>query len=219
MAESMGQLSPSFEPIDIRDPRVAKTLWYLGLWPAGERLAHIVADKWWPIRVPEWSEQGTGCSSGSNLPLVDAPWTVIYTTVFDPIGGAEGIVHEAGHLTLHALGVAFESHDGELIKNVPDELFVSPIRKDKLRPMSAVLHAHYSYVLVTALDLIIADGMDEGGGLAHLVYNLPRIEEGVVTINEHAKWTEAGEAFWSGLRNWTERTIEDAHERLERDNA
>src|SRR5690606_24619749 len=147
-----------------------------------------------------------GCVCGNYVPGQMDEYMHIYTTVFDDVGGAEGIVHETGHQRLHCLGVDLETHTGLLLRNDPAERYVSPIRKDTLRPMSAVLQAQYSYVNVTQLDLKVYE-VDPERGRSYLMINLPRIKEGFDEIHRNIKLTTEGQQWYDGFCRWTDRVI------------
>jgi hypothetical protein len=205
VVEILGRhLDDSLVGVDPSDPRVGVILTTLARWPEGERAVYAIAGVFWPIDRASGEAGGLGCCCGHDEPTEARPRAAIYTTIWDAVGGAEGLVHEAGHLRLKACGVDLEQHDGVLLENGPDELFESPIRKDKLRPMSAVLQAQYSYVMVTALDVALGDA-------EHAAINLPRILEGRGTVRQNARWTPAGTEFFRGLEGWTDRIVAEAH--------
>jgi hypothetical protein len=195
------ELSEAYGPAEI--PTVNPVLDCLDAWPEGEQAVFGAAGCFWPVARADGKPGGLGCMCGHDEPSAARPYATIYASTWDPVGGAEGLVHEAGHLRLKALGVQLETHDGLLLSNSPTELFESPIRKDKLRPMSAVLQAQYSYVMVTALDVALADA-------AHAAINLPRILEGRETLRHSARWTAEGSEFARGLYDWTTRVVDAA---------
>lgn len=196
------EIAPDLPSVDPADPAVAELLANLARWPDGDAAVRSITDRFWPIDKPEL-RGAMGCCCGSDPPTLTAPYTAIHSTIFDTVGGAEGMVHETGHQRLRALGIELEVHNGMLLANQPAEVYASPVRKDKLRPMSAVLHAQYSYVWVTALDVALGD-------VAHVAINLPRIIEGHHTLMAHARWTADGIRFWAGLGAWTEEVINEA---------
>jgi HEXXH motif-containing protein len=194
----------------VNHPNIAIAAEYVRNWPTAftqcQRLLeaiHPAAD----MRVPGDSpEIYRGSSSHSYERLFGTVWA----TVFCPIGLAEAIVHEMAHQKLRVLGVSFESATA-IVGNDPSDLYVSPIVKYRLRPMTAVLHAQYSYVHVTTLDihLLWAERdlarSDVLRGL--LKRNLSRIEEGYDTIRAQFKPGRHGTEFMEGFCDWTERTI------------
>ena len=133
-----------------------------------------------------------------------------------PIGAAEAIVHEMAHQKLRVLGVSFESAS-RVVGNDRRSLYVSPIIKDRLRPMTAVLHAQYSYIHVTQLDIHILeferDDQRRDVLRNRLNVNLLRILDGQTTLRKHFEPGPHGREFMVGLSSWMERTIETA-ERL-----
>lgn len=186
-------------PASIFDPSLREVCELLKVWPDGHEAVMKNVDRFWPLKTREG--HGKGCISGNYPPTQSRPYRCIYVTIHDPVGCAEGILHETGHIRLHALGIGLEEHDGSLIQNESDELFVSPIRKDKLRPMSAVLHAQYSYMMVSELDLrLVEAGVSDALDYAQI--NVPRIQQGYTEIQWNAKWTKAGEDFFTGLSLW-----------------
>lgn len=183
---------------------------HLDSWPAMRRTFDEMLDVFSPSLREGWGS-GVGCSCGNYQPNSENGLMCVETTVNSTIGGAEGIVHETGHLKLHALGMDLEEHDGCILANDPEELYESPIRKDKLRPMSAVVQAQYSYIHVLQLDLL-CDHPDRHQCIA--VY-LPRMEGGHETILKSARWTEgSGEAWWAGFKDWSERVMAESREVL-----
>jgi hypothetical protein len=194
-------IAPFLLPCPEDDLRIERALGYVRSWRNGWRTVDRLGGTFHPL-LHEPPLEGRGCICGHHHP--PEGWS-IYATVDDPFGAAEGIVHEAGHNRLHAMGIDLETHTGLILANDAVELYESPIRKDKLRPMSAVLQAQYSYVNVAQLDLICARE-----GWEYLKVNLPRIEEGYETIKQNARWTPEGRLWATGFFDWTESVMEDA---------
>ena len=182
---------------------------YLRTWTDGHEMLKLFLDEFWP----KWSltmlnhAGSRGCSSGHydlkhgsiRRPYVNA----VYVTINSHQGCAEGIYHEVGHIRLNALNLRIEEHDGRLITNTPDELYISPIRRDKKRPMSAVIQAIYSWLIFGENDLQVAVLPDNALVSAeYLIGNLPKIEDGLVTIREHVKCTAEGTKFMDGYFEW-----------------
>jgi hypothetical protein len=139
----------------------------------------------------------------------------VCATVDHPVGFAEAIVHEMAHHKLRAMGVEFES-SSQLLTNCPSEVFPSPIRYDKLRPMSAVLHAEYSYTYVAALDIAIIranDPMSKDILRFSLAKYLPKLEFGISVLRKSARTDLAGSKFLAALLQWTERILAEGRER------
>src|SRR5262245_30420103 len=120
----------------------------------------------------------------------------IAVTVDNHVGFAEGLVHEMGHHKLRALGIEFECAE-RIVRNPREQRFKSPIRYDCLRPMSAVLHAQYSYMFVTSLDIEILRARldperDRSVAQLSLAVILPKLQFGIDVIRKHAELDEAG---------------------------
>lgn len=152
-----------------------------------------------------------GCTCGHGWDT--DPWT-IYTQANNPGGMCEGWIHELGHLKLHTLGMHLESWDNRLILNSPTELYESPVRKDKLRPMGAVIQAQYSYIHVLDWELRAIKHVKPESVIWAINTNSKRLIEGIKTIEDNAKFTSDGMKFWDGLMNWTEDLIYDCGEYL-----
>lgn len=142
-------------------------------------------------------DQMQGCTSGNSCDGFGG----ICVTVQGPIGAAEGIVHEFGHIKLHAMGVHLLDWDDMIVGNYFDELYDSPIRKDVARPMGAVLQAQYSYIHVLHLDLALKRiGVTAG----MLDLNHERMQAGRRTLDEFFRPGVQGANFINGLNEWTD---------------
>lgn len=139
----------------------------------------------------------------------------ILSTVAGAVGCVEGIVHELGHQKLHALWIDLEDWTGQLFKNGKDEVFHSPVRFDKKRPIAAVVQAEFSYVYVTEfythfLQWMLDNNMNTYEGMNIKVYgdrqayNLKRIGNGIHTIKKVAKLTKEGKRFMKSFMNYSE---------------
>lgn len=138
----------------------------------------------------------------------------IAATVTHHAGFAEALVHEMAHHKLRALGVHFDRSE-RIVANNPSQLFLSPIRHDIKRPMSAVLHAQYSYTYVTALDNAIVCARTEPDrdaviAQAGIAVNVPKLQFGLKEIEENIKTGADGEAFLTGLYSWSERVFAES---------
>jgi HEXXH motif-containing protein len=131
---------------------------------------------------------------------ITGPFTIALTC-FDPFGTTEGMVHELAHLKFIYLGVPREGKS-VFLRNLPSELYPSPVRGCK-RPMTAVLHAFYSWVHMLDLDLRIAP-VNRDWALRRLPRNLEWVSEMRTTLDRHARWTREGEAWYEGAREWTD---------------
>ena len=137
----------------------------------------------------------------------------MWATIYCPFGLAEAIVHELAHQKLRALGVSFE-YATTIVGNDPSKLYSSPIVKERLRPMTAVLHAEYSYVHVTSLDIHILtaekDTCRREVLRGVLKKNQARIQDGYETIQKHFHPGAHGREFMAAFSHWTENTIQAA---------
>lgn len=156
-------------------------------------------DYFYPIKTREINNNGLGCSCGiygRRAWESENPDVTIMVTIHSAAGCAEGIVHELGHYKLHAVGINLEEWPLEIIGNDYEEVYESPVRFDKLRPMAAVIHAQFSYVYVTKFYIpLIEEALSEGECVGATLntyyqrqaYNLKRIGNGIHTIREHFK--------------------------------
>lgn len=213
-------VAPSYElpPARTDHPSIAQGEEFLRLWPAGYRQAQRLLNVVYPIDYIHAGPGTRGCFCGTpgtnrgDESSEDSPFGEVFSSVFDVIGFLEGVVHEMSHWKLHALGTHFEEWDDLLLLNQPKELYTSSIRKDKLRPMGAVLHAHYSYLHVLAIDLATIVARKAGseffsGDATNLRTNTDRAIEGRETIDKNAQWTSEGSGFWKGMEEWTQRML------------
>lgn len=196
-------------PLDHPNLRVAAEL--VRRWPLAFAQCQRLLEAIHPAldaRIPFESREiyrGSSCHSYESL------FGTLWATAFCPIGLAEAIVHELAHQKLRALGVSFESATA-IVGNHPSRLYTSPVVKDRERPMTAVLHAQYSYVHVVALDLhlleVETDPARREALASVLERNLSRIEEGRDTIRRYFEFGGHGREFMEGFSRWTDTTIE-----------
>jgi HEXXH motif-containing protein len=108
------------------------------------------------------------------------------------------------------LGVSVE-RSSRLIQNDPADLFVSPVIKDRKRPLTAVFHATYSFSYVTELDKRMLENEWRNTRKAHFLQrlrkNVARIEEGVAVVSKHVSLDDDGVQFMSGYYHWVEGLI------------
>lgn len=139
---------------------------------------------------------------------------VIAATINHPVDLAECLVHEMAHHKLCALGVEIDRAE-RIVINKPERVFLSPIRYDRLRPMSAVLHAQYAFTYAAALQIEMAKGAepeeyrrDAGNMLAGI---LPKLEFGERVIRDFAETDSAGDDFLRGYFAWLTRLLAEGH--------
>lgn len=158
----------------------------------------------------------TGCSCG---PIGDRVSFQLSTTINGAIGMLEGIVHEMGHSKLKPMGMSMYHWDRLLANELPtaeaiesgvgENLYGSPIRKDKLRPLGACFSAHYSYLHVTdLLQRIVRSGVEEIDQLAPwLEVMCGRIRVGEKLVANHVQPTEEGEPFFAACTAWADELL------------
>jgi len=177
-----------------------------------------------------------GCQCGPVKKPADGSIEV-GSSYSNPVTAGDGIIHEVWHQRLHALGIDFETHAGLFFTNADTEVYDSPIRKDKLRPMPAVIQAQYSYIGVTEYYKTLIDKLFDSetptptdppnnnninvsaldSWLSLSAHNVYRIREGVDTINANIKPTsDIGERFLLGYMNYANRVITEAIDQLKR---
>lgn len=157
----------------------------------------------WPLSDVRATPGMKGSTSGHDI-LPDGH-RVAYFTVDDVDGGREALLHEWGHLRLRAFGIDLEDHDGWLLASSSAERLISPIRRDKLRPPSAVVHAAYVWTLFTHGDLLCGEP-EAIRPMAET--NLCKIEECRIVLDRWVRWTEAGAPFGRELRAWMDDVVE-----------
>ena len=192
------------------DTIAAKIDPYLRTWTEGHEMLKLFLDEFWPKWSGTMTEDTMGCVSGHYelanrwkypTSMRDMTLNAVYVTINSPQGCAEGIYHEVGHARLEALGINIENHDGRLILNTDDELYFSPIRRDKKRPMSAVIQAIYSWIIFSENDLQCAT-VPGTNSAQYLVWNLPKIEDGLKEIQAHVRTTPEGKDFMDSYLEW-----------------
>lgn len=143
----------------------------------------------------------------------------IASIINNHVGLAEALVHEMAHHKLCILGVQLEDAE-RIIKNPATQKFKSPIRHDRLRPMTAVLHAQYSFTYVAALDIeIIKAGKEPARDRLiaerQLADKLPKLQFGFNIIRDNADVDSAGIGFFEGYSAWLNRVLEEGYRILD----
>jgi HEXXH motif-containing protein len=156
---------------------------------------------------------------GSSSHSLEPEFGIVMVTVDSAIALAQAIVHEMAHHKLRALGVSLLQAQ-RLITNDPADLFRSPIITPRKRPMTAVLHAQYSFIHVTALDVAIHDAPDtpdEQKRLAAflLARNVPRMEAGYEEIAAHVQTDADGAISVGSFMDWSRRVLARGREILD----
>lgn len=203
---------------------------FLRPWEAGYHALQQFLDEFWPKWSADIDPRQRGCMCGhyemkmghTDPRTLGVFINAVYSSINDLQGCAEGIYHEVGHERLESIGIEIETHDGRLLLNRDDELYFSPIRRDVGRPMSAVIQAIYSWLMFTEADLQSAyrlTGMDikeptetpKMASANYIIGNLPKIEDGLVEIRAHARFTPEGKAFLDGFLEWGDDIVARSH--------
>ena len=204
---SGGLTPPRYAPASPTHPNLAAAEKLLEAWPDIAVQFPQLIDTIQPwtdtTMTPEYWLSVPGSSSHS----LEDEFGIIMATVDSPIGLAQALVHEMAHHKLRALGVSL-LQASRLVTNNPEDLFVSPIIVNRRRPMTAVLHAQYSFIHVTALDVALYDAPDAPEDQKrHAIYllarNVPRMEAGFEEIEAHVETDAEGAAFVAAFMSWS----------------
>ena len=201
---------PSCRAAPLDHPNIARGEALVALWPAAHRQCGALLREVSPFvdtsRTPEqWAHQPRLVSDGFPF-----PFGVVAATVDNAHGFAQALVHETAHHKLRALGVQLDRAE-RLITNDPAHVYESPVVRDRRRPMTAVVHAQYSFMHVTALDVAMHDAAPDDETRTAAAYllarNVPRMEAGRREIAAHLRPDAAGEAFFAAFERWSESTL------------
>lgn len=200
-----GLPNPGVRPASPGHTNLAAAVRLVSLWPAAYAQFRRLVDVVHPYTDEQQARMGV-LALGSSSHSRDTEFGTIHVTIDNALGCAQGLVHEMAHHKLRALGVSIE-RASYLIVNPPSQSFVSPIRKGKKRPMTAVFHAQYSFMYVTALDLHMlnaaADDTERSHVLMLLARNVPRMEAGFTEIEKNIQTDADGEVFVDAFMRWS----------------
>jgi len=212
-----GLMTDALLPAKVDHPNIAAGGVLLSRWPDAYQQFTRLIDTVYPYTDPEQARQGDQ-ALGSSSHSYEEDFGSLHATVDSALGFAQALIHEMAHQKLRALGVSIESAE-RLITNSPSEEFESPIRKDRKRPMSAVVHAQYSFIHVTALDLYMlanANGERERQFILMLLArNVPRMKSGYEEVATHVKTDEAGRQFIDAFMHWSSDVLERGQAELD----
>jgi HEXXH motif-containing protein len=204
-APELGLMTDRIKPAELDHPNLAAGAAYLSRWPAAYAQFGRLVDTVYPYTDPEQAGLGEG-SLGSSSHSYEEDFGSVHATVDNALGFAQALIHEMSHQKLRSLGVSFETAE-RLIVNDPSEQFESPIRKDRTRPMTAVFHAQYSFIHVTALDLHMLGGAQSERErqciLMLLARNVPRMQSGYEEVDRHIRTDDAGRLFVGAFMQWS----------------
>lgn len=203
-------------PASLDHPNLAAAANLLARWPEACSQFTQLIDTVYPYTDPQQAVLGQwalGSSSNSSSDELGS----LHVTVDNALGLAQALVKEMAHQKLRSLGVA-ASGASRLIVNDSSEQFESPVRKDRLLPMTAVFHAQYSFMHVTALDLhMLARAENEWERqriLMLLARNIPRMQAGCEVIASHIRTDEAGAPFLEAFMNWSRDILQSSQTEL-----
>lgn len=192
---------------DLDHPNIARGDKYLKeWWPEQWDQCAALLTEVWPIGTDiDWrDDKGAGSCSSSNM-----IWGSVGSSVHGALGFCEGVIHELGHWKLRGLGLDLESWD-TLCANSPDEMFESPVRKDKPRPMGACIHAQYSFLHVLEVEV---RARKTGYEVSMMRLNRDRMAEGRITL-EAWRPQPGTEAFKDAMQAWADELVAEASELL-----
>jgi HEXXH motif-containing protein len=208
-APELGLMTDRIIPAELDHPNLAAGAAYLSRWPAAYAQFGCLVDTVYPYTDPQQASLGKW-ALGSSSHSYEEDFGSVHATVDNALGFAQALIHEMSHQKLRALGVSFETAE-RLIANDPSEQFESPIRKDRTRPMSAVFHAQYSFIHVTALDLhMLAAAQSEHERqciLMLLARNVPRMQSGYAEVERHIRTDAAGRLFVDSFMEWSKEIL------------
>lgn len=200
-----------FTPAPLNHPNLVRAEAILAAaWPVAHRQCADLLREVNPFIDPRLTPAQWRINHGSSSNGFGLPFGVVTATVDNAFGLAQALVHELAHHKLRALGMNRGSAH-RLVLNDPSELFESPIVRDQRRPMTAVVHAQYSFMHVTALDVAMCGAADEEtrrAGRYLLARNVPRMERGRQEIAAHLRTDRAGDGFFAAFDRWSEATLQ-----------
>ena len=216
-APERGMMTDKIVPAKLDHPHLAIGAAFLARWPEAYTQFGRLVDTVYPYTDPEQARQGEW-ASGSSSHSYEEDFGSVHATVDDALGFAQALIHEMAHQKLRALGVSIETAE-RLITNDPSQRFESPIRKDQTRPMTAVFHAQYSFIHVTALDLHMlasAEGERERQRILMLLArNVPRMQAGYEEVARHIRTDAAGRLFVDAFMDWSEDVLQRGQAELD----
>lgn len=157
------------------------------LWVEGWSGFQHFVDEVYPLEARPYQRPASpGSVSGHNIQ--SSGILGLFVTFGSIPGAVAGCWHEFGHLRLHSLGIRIEEYSDTFFSNPPTARYVSAIRKDKLRPISACLHGLYAWSLLSEGHLRF--NIEEVRGFLSL--NVLKLEDGLKTQKSQSILTPAG---------------------------
>jgi hypothetical protein len=206
---------PRWMRVDGDHPNMLQAIGFVERWALAERQWRQIVHQTQCFTDLE-AMPGVRLASASHS--VDGRFGVIGVTVDCPLATAQAIVHETAHHKLRAMGVCNE-RAYRLVVNPPDDLFPSPVVLERLRPMTAVVHAEYSFIHVTQLDIVLLEQERDADVRADLLRllarNVPRMQCGFDTLVRHLKVDDDGRKFFDAFLSWSARVLQDGRRILQ----
>lgn len=207
---------PRYQNAPVDHPHITRAESLVARWPGGYALVRGLVDSYNPILDSEIPPERWATSSGSSSHFDTWRFGLIFGTIYDPLGLAQAFVHEAAHQKLFGIGVLIE-HADRIVRNDLTRLFPSPI-VERPRPMTAVLHAEYSFIHVTELELRLLEALPDEPERGRerkilrsfLAKNLARLEPGLRTIEAAIETDAAGDQFVGAFIPWARQVLDRA---------
>lgn len=207
-----------YDPASPDHPNLALAAEYLRRWPEGYLQFQMLIDTIYPYADRNLRNVSSQECLGSSSHSYEQDFGKILVSVDSALGLAQAFVHEMAHHKLRAMGISLEQAD-RLITNPPEPLFASPVRQDCQRPMTAVFHAQYSFIHVTALDLYMLRGERDPQTrqfiLMLLKRNTIRMQAGYGTIEDNVQTDAAGSSFVAAFMEWSLDILNEAESVLD----
>ena len=210
-----GDTTPRWQAIDGVPPALEQAIDLVGRWPEA-------ADQWPRIIhtiqcFTDAERPGARLYSASHS--VGSRTGVIGLTPHCPLATAQALVHEMAHTKLRAMGVDNENAI-RIVTNPPREMFFSPVVGEE-RPMTAVLHAQYSFIHVLQLDILMLETEPDEQTRSHIhrliARNVPRMDAGRDIVARFMRMDRDGEDFMAAFLGWTGEVLKRGHELLRSD--
>jgi len=208
---------PRFEPVSGIPAALERGIAYVRRWPEAAaqwpQIVHRI--QCYTDKTISDAERSTWLKSASHS--IDERFGEIALTVDSDINIAQCIVHEMAHHKLRAMGVGNERCI-RFVTNPSTERYRSPVVPDALRPMTALLHAQYSFIHVTQLDIHMflaeTQPIPSERMRSLLALNVQRMEQGLEVIEQNMRVDDDGEAFMAAFLEWTRSVIRTGNEIL-----
>jgi len=192
-------------------PCIEEAIYLLRSWPEGAAQVRHLVERIHPaldLGCPAVLPLNRIRSSSHSL---ENRFGALWATVNSAAGLAQSIVHEMAHQKLWAFGVSFE-HADTLLANDPFALYESPL-VGWSRPLSAVLHAHYALLHITALDsALLAKARSQAmrAALARSASgHLRLVSKSASVLRRYAIVDASGVPFFQALWEWMNRVRQE----------